>query len=123
MNNFRDLRKTIFCDIDGTIFKHKKDLHTMLTEPPILLPGVIERFTEWRLKDYFIVITTARPEGTRRVTEEQLSSFGIFYNQLIMGLPTGSRMVVNDRKPDGMNTAEAVCLDRNAGLSSRDDLR
>lgn len=95
----------------------------MLTEPPILLPGVIERFTEWRLKDYFILITTARPEGTRRTTEQQLSSFGIFYDKLIMGLPTGSRMVVNDRKPDGMNTAEAVCLDRNAGLSSRDDLR
>ena len=34
-------RKTIFCDIDGTIFEHKKDLSVMIKEAK-LLPGVVE---------------------------------------------------------------------------------
>jgi phosphatidate phosphatase PAH1 len=109
-------RKTIFCDIDGTLFEHKKDLHAMVTEEPCILPGVIEKFSEWRSKDYYIMLTTARPEGCRNITEKQLASFGIFYDRLVMGLPVGPRVVINDKKPDGLITSEAVCLIRDSGL-------
>jgi len=109
-------RKTIFCDIDGTLFEHKKDLHAMITKDPSILPGVIEKFRERRNKDYYIIITTARPEGCRNITEKQLASFGIFYDRMIMGLPVGPRVVINDKKPDGLITSEAICLVRNSGL-------
>ena len=120
MSSFRNLRKTVFCDIDGTIFEHKQDLHTMMVELPVILPGVITKLTEWRLKDYYIVLTTARPEGCKSTTEAQLRHFGIFYDQLIMGLPCGPRVVINDQKPDGMITSEAICIGRNQGLSRVD---
>lgn len=112
----RFLRKTVFCDIDGTLFEHKDNLSIMIAEEAKLLPGVIERFLEWREKDYYIILTTARPEGCRLTTERQLQGFGIFYDKLIMGLPIGPRVVINDKKSDGKITSYAVCIDRNSGL-------
>jgi hypothetical protein len=35
---------------------------------------------------------------------------------MIMGLPVGPRVVINDKKPDGLITSEAICLVRNSGL-------
>lgn len=112
----RELRKTIFSDIDGCIWMHRHSLPAMLAEAPSLLPGVLEKFCEWRDKDYYIVLTTARPEGCRRVTEEHLASHGLFWDQLVMGLPVGPRVVINDINPTGMETAIAVNLTRNIGL-------
>jgi hypothetical protein len=114
----RNNRKTIFCDIDGTIFWHHDDLYSIVTFVPKLLPGVINKILEWRQKDYYIVLTTARPEGCRSITQKQLDRHGIFYDQLIMGLPVGPRVIINDKKPDGMITADSVCVDRNIGLES-----
>lgn len=111
-------RKTIFCDIDGTIFWHREDLHSIVSLNPEVLSGVMDKFLEWREKDYYIVLTTARPEGSRSITQTQLDRHGIFYDQLIMGLPVGPRVLINDTKPCGMITAEAICVDRNTGLES-----
>lgn len=116
----RTKRKTIFCDIDGTLFYHRDSLSDMISHKPHLLNGVLEKFQEWREKDYFIILTTARPEGTRIQTELQLKSVNIFYDKLIMGLPVGPRVVINDMKPNGMITAEAINLKRNSGLSEVD---
>lgn len=113
----RTARKTVFCDIDGTLLEHNLNLHSMVKDPPVLLPDVVDVFQQWREQDYYIVITTARPEGTRRITEDHLLSCGLFWDQMIMGLPTGSRMVINDKKPNGMVTAEAFCIERNEGLT------
>lgn len=110
-------RKTLFCDIDGTLFVHRSTLHKMITEEPELLPGVIEKFTEWREKDYYIMLTTARPEGCREITERQLAKLGVFYDRLVMGLPVGPRVVINDQKSNGLITSEAVCLKRDIGLN------
>lgn len=116
MNELGRNRKTIFCDIDGTIFVHGKTLTAMVTNKPRLLPGVVEAFSEWRRKDYCIVLTTARPEGCRNITIKQLNELGLFYDQLIMGLPVGPRIVINDKKLDGLVTSFAVSIDRDEGL-------
>ena len=116
----RELRHTIFSDIDGVLWEHLIDLPHMMTERPSLLPGVQEKFSEWRAKDYYIILTTARPEGCRRVTEDQLASYGLFWDQLIMGLPVGPRVLINDVKPSGLKTAIAVNLTRNSGWGSVD---
>ena len=109
-------RKTILMDIDGTIFHHKDNLYHMVKDVPILLDGTIEKILEWRVKEYYIVLTTARPEGCRSATEEQLKNAGVFYDQLVMGLPAGPRVLINDMKPDGTITAEGVNLVRNEGI-------
>ena len=108
---------TVFVDIDGTILKHHgKGLSAQITEEPVLLDGVIEKFNEWGALDYKIILITGRKESSRKETERQLAKMGVVYDQLIMGLPRGKRVVINDSKGDGKDTAGSVTVLRNAGL-------
>jgi hypothetical protein len=113
----RSYRKTIFCDIDGTIVYHQPTLYEIITSKIQILDNVIQKFSEWREKDYYIVLTTARPEGCRATTVQQLKDSGIFYDQLIMGLPIGPRVLINDKKENGQITSYAFCIERNTGLT------
>jgi hydroxymethylpyrimidine pyrophosphatase-like HAD family hydrolase len=108
---------TIFCDIDGTLVHHKNPSITSTdTHKMSLLPGTLEKLIEWEKKGYYIVLTTARKESMRKVTQKQLSKVGIFYDQLIMGISSGGRYLINDDKPDGTKTSFAINLPRNKGL-------
>jgi len=111
------LNKTIFCDIDGTLLKHQGGLYPITQNKPELLPNVIDTISTWKEKDYKIILTTGRPESMRKLTVEHLDSVGIFYDILIMGLPRGERIIVNDSKPDGTKTATAINLVRNKGFT------
>lgn len=114
-------RKTIFIDIDGTILKHHQNLNKMTSDEPELIEGTIEKFLWWRKKEYYIVITTARVEGLRQVTQKQLTDVGLFYDQMIMGLPNGPRVLINDKKPEGIVSATAYCIDRDGGIRDIDE--
>ena len=109
-------RKTVFIDIDGTIFKHYGNLNMMVSQEPELIRGTVEKFLEWRKKEYYIVLTTARLEGMRQITQKQLTDAGLFYDQMIMGLPPGARVLINDEKPDGTKTATSFCIKRDSGI-------
>jgi hypothetical protein len=111
--------KTIFCDIDGTLLKHHGDgcLYKAMKNPPELLPNVIETIDRWKYNEYRVILTTGRPESMRKRTEEQLDMVGIFYDMLIMGLPHGERVVVNDSKPKLHDTAIGIVVERNKGFS------
>jgi len=110
---------TIFCDIDGTLVKHEKP--NVVSHPKhgmTLLDGTIEKLTEWDRLGYRIILTTGRKESMRKVTEQQLSECGIFYDQLIMGIGGGKRVLINDRKTDRKDDyAIAINLNRNKGIS------
>lgn len=113
------MTKTIFCDIDGTIFKHKGDIYKNILEPPEILNGVIDKFKEWDKNNYKIILTTGRKESNRQQTIEQLKIFGINYDELIMGLPNGDRILINDKKELGIDyTAYAYNLIRNEGMNN-----
>jgi 3-deoxy-D-manno-octulosonate 8-phosphate phosphatase KdsC-like HAD superfamily phosphatase len=111
--------KTIFCDIDGTLVYHYGDIVSNYQEPAIVLPNVLESIKSWEKNNYKIILTTGRKECVRTITEEQLSDLGIVYDCLIMGLPNGDRVLINDRKPNSLrNTAYAINLDRNIGFEN-----
>lgn len=113
------MTKTIFCDIDGTIIKHNNNIHSNLLQKPIVLDGVLDKFREWDKNNYKIILTTGRKEGNRTQTEEQLKILGINYDSLIMGLPNGERILINDKKEKGIiNTATAINVVRNKGLKN-----
>lgn len=122
----RGMRCTRLLDLDGCVVAHCGGLPDILKKPSYLLPGVLEKFLEWRANDDYIVLTTARSESLRRFTEEQLTGYGLFWDQLVMGLPTGPRYLYNDIKPETedfgeMLTAFAVNLRRNVGLIQLDE--
>jgi uncharacterized HAD superfamily protein len=103
------MNKTIFCDIDGTIVDHG--------DQTILLPGVKEQFKKWIQEDCMIILVTGRKESLRSSTIEMLAQHGIPYDTLIMGLPRGPRVIINDRKPNlPEDTAVGITLERNEGM-------
>ncbi len=110
--------KTIICDIDGTLVKHQPPwLNTSPSQKLELLPGTIEKLSEWDAKGYNIILMTGRKESLRLNTEKQLSEVGVFYDKLIMGVGGGPRIIINDDKPDGTKTAFSHSLTRNEGIS------
>lgn len=109
--------KTIFLDIDGTLFFHFGTLNHQITKPPKLLPGVLEKLHEWDRKGYKIILTTGRRESSRTITEKQLQDCGIFFDQLIMGVTGGQRVLINDLKQNSDKpTALIICPKRNEGI-------
>jgi len=112
-----ELPKTLFLDIDGTLIEHKNPHLTSLPSHKMnVLDGTIDKLLEWNKKGYTIILTTGRRESNRKVTEDQLREAGIFYDQLIMGVGRGPRVVINDIKPEGTLTAFSVNLIRNEGV-------
>lgn len=113
------MRKTIICDIDGTIFKHSGGQFTQFSKNIELLPGVEEKFALWGTKGYSIILISARRESDRDITKKQLSDFGIFYDKLVLGVGGGERVLINDLKPGiEHNTASAFNVERNEGLTN-----
>lgn len=113
--------KTIFCDIDGTLLKHfppGQSFYNYVTSAQnIGLVGTVDKLQEWDKKGYNIILTTGRRESMRKFTEEQLESAGIFYDQLIMGIGGGVRVLINDLKPGSdEETAIAFNIKRDEGI-------
>ena len=111
--------KTIFIDIDGTIFKQKDNLSDIHDETLIILPGVKKAFDAWNWKGYKIIITTGRKESTRETTESSLRKAGLFWDHLIMGLDAGGqRVLINDHNPHNDSQQSAICFEvgRDAGF-------
>tara|TARA_R110000751_G_scaffold109312_4_gene206327 strand:- start:9643 stop:10002 length:360 start_codon:yes stop_codon:yes gene_type:complete len=115
--------KTIFLDIDGTLIKHHGNLIKQVKSPPTLLDGTIDKLLEWERKGYNIILTTGRKESYREKTTKMLSETAIPYDQLVMGIGGGVRVLINDKKPDNENnTAIAINLKRNDGIGKINEL-
>lgn len=113
--------KTVFCDIDGCLIRHKGDITMQYKYDAEVLPGTLRKIREWDKKGYCIILTTGRKESVRKDTERQLADAGIIYDQLVMGIGGGIRVLINDRKPDSEeDTAIAINLTRNKGFDKVD---
>lgn len=102
------LPKTWIFDLDGTLLKHngyKIDGHDTL------LKGVREYFAGIPDQDYILMLTS-RTDEYRDMTISFLHDNGIRYDQILFNIPMGERIVVNDRKPSGIDMAFAVNSDR-----------
>ena len=112
--------KTIFCDLDGTLTKHPKDVG-LIQDPNYeleVLPGVKEFLYTIDVNSYHLVITTGRKKSAKEATIKQLQRAGILYDQLIMGFGGGDRILINDRKTDSnRDTAYSINLKRNEGVT------
>lgn len=102
------LPKTWIIDIDGTICKHNG---YKLDGTDTLLDGVKEFFSKIKSEDTIILTTSRRKEDAKK-TEMFLNNNGIKFNHIIYELPYGERILINDRKPSGLNTSIAVNTDR-----------
>ena len=106
------LPKTWIFDLDGTLVKHNG---YKLDGKDSLLEGVKEYLDEIPDEDY-ILILTSRTDEYRDMTLDFLRENGIRYDKIIFNMPMGERIVVNDRKPSGLDMAIAINIVRNCAL-------
>jgi hypothetical protein len=102
------LGHTWFLDLDGTLVKHNGHLADGGDQ---LLPGASELVGQIPADD-LVVIVTSRQESHRDATVQFLAASRIRYDHIIFGAPYGERVVVNDTKPSGLQTAVAVNVAR-----------
>ena len=109
---------TIFLDIDGTLTQHCHSFDYSNLMNLEVLGRSNEKTQQWKRKGHEIVLTTSRPEYLREATEKYLRKNNFAWSRLIMDLPTGTRYVINDKKPHmGQNFPSAVGIEvpRNSG--------
>ncbi|MBP8968211.1 MAG: hypothetical protein KBG42_02900 [Lachnospiraceae bacterium] len=102
------LPKTWILDLDGTLLKHNG---YKIDGKDSLLPGALEYIDAIPAEDK-IVILTSRTDEYRNMTLDYLKEVGIRYDEIIFNIPYGERIIVNDRKPSGLDMAIAFNLDR-----------
>lgn len=102
------LAKTWIFDLDGTLVKH----NGYKTEgKDSLLSGVREYMEKIPLGDKVIILTSRKIKYQEEVLKF-LEINGIRYDTVLFDMPMGERIVVNDRKPSGLDMAVALNVDR-----------
>ena len=105
------LGHTWLIDLDGTVFKHNGHLAGV----DELLPGVREFWAALPPADT-VILMSARAECFREQTLANITAAGLRFDHALFNLPHGERILLNDSKPRGLQTAIAVNLRRDAGL-------
>ena len=105
------LPKTWLIDLDGTIIFH----NSHICADNILLDKVADLWKIIPKKDK-IILLSAREKKYSIKTINFLKKNKLRYDHIIFGLNVGERIVVNDKKPDGLKTALAINLKRNEGV-------
>ena len=102
------LPKTWIFDLDGTLLKHNgykiDGLDTVLN-------GVKEYLENNPAEDRILILTSRTSEYEQK-TLDFLEKQMIRYDEILFNMPVGERIVVNDRKPSGLDMAVAVNVDR-----------
>jgi len=106
------LGHTWVLDLDGTLVKHngyKLDGHDTFLEGA---EGFLKSLPEG---DMIVFLTSRTPEYKER-TERFLADNNIRYDHIIYDAPYGERILVNDRKPSGLDTATALNVNRDGTI-------
>lgn len=129
VNNFSETTfypesKTYIFDIDGVLFKHDKGFHSNKSSYTYPVKPINENI-EFLKKEYeqgsCIVIMSARTESERDSVTQQLSLLKIDYHHLILGVSGGTRILINDDKPNNPDykTAVAIQSKRNMPINTK----
>ena len=102
------LPKTWFVDIDGTLVKHNG---YKIDGNDTMLDGAKEYMAQIPAEDK-VILTTSRTDEYREQTLAFLKDNGVRFDDVIFNLPMGERIVMNDRKPSGLEMSVAINLDR-----------
>jgi hypothetical protein len=102
------LGHTWVLDLDGTILKHNG---YKLDGRDTMLDGALD-FLRSIPEGDMVVFITSRTLEQKYAAEVLLKEHNIRFEHIIYGAPYGERILVNDRKPSGLNTALAVNVRR-----------
>lgn len=98
------LNKTWILDVDGTLVKHNG---YKIDGYDTLLDGVKEFFGKISPNDKIILLTARKNEHLENL-KIFLNENNIRYDYILTDMPMGERILVNDKKPSGLNMAYAI---------------
>jgi choline kinase len=101
---------TFFIDIDGVLLHHNDSVHGSYPwdeDQPLVenIKQINKLFNEAK-----IVIVSARPKKHESEVINRLNSFGILYDELLLGCTGGQRILVNDLKPRAPFISTAIAV-------------
>lgn len=102
------LSKTWVFDLDGTIVKHNG---YKIDGYDTLLDGVKEYISSIP-DDDMIIIFTSRTDKYKQITLDFLLKNNIRCDYILFNIPMGERIIINDRKPSGLEMSVAMNIDR-----------
>lgn len=102
------LPKTWLFDLDGTLLKHNG---YKIDGVDTVLPGVREYIDAIPAEDT-IIILTARTDAYKQMTIDFLAEQGIRYDEILFNMSMGERILINDRKPSGLDMSVAISIER-----------
>jgi NDP-sugar pyrophosphorylase family protein len=94
--DFKSQYATVFCDIDGVLFKNgsKFSPNGWKTE---VIESNAALLRDLKLRGLlYLVVTTSRPESEKSYIETKLAEIGLSPDAWLMGLPHTKRVLVND---------------------------
>lgn len=103
------LGHTWILDLDGTLVEHNG--YKIYGEDK-WLSGALEFLKSIPAGDMIVFLTSRKAEFAD-VTEAFLKKYGIVWEHIIYEAPYGERILLNDRKPSGLQMAYAINEDRN----------
>jgi len=109
-----DQPRTWFIDFDGTLVTQKSHMSSQDT----ILYGTKNFFENIIKKEDYVIITTARDCEYKERIEQFFRLHNLKFDLIICNLPTGSRILINDKKTDGVFTAYAYNLERDKGIDT-----
>ncbi len=92
---YKNTYKTIFCDIDGTLFENTNKYNSVNLIKPIQKNiDVINKLK--KEQNIQLILTTARQSLYKKVTEQLLELHNVKYDHLMMNLHHAKRYLIND---------------------------
>jgi NDP-sugar pyrophosphorylase family protein/fructosamine-3-kinase len=124
-NFFYPEDSTLIFDVDGVLLEHDKGFHGKLEKYKYPSKPIIENIkllNSFSRKGDTVILMTARPETEKKNLENELLKFGVNYHKLVMGVPGGTRILINDKKPSNENFKTAVAIEtrRNQNIPLKD---
>lgn len=113
--------KTIIIDLDGVLIKHDSGHNSkkkIFTYPAIPIKKNVNLIKKEYDSGSCIIVMSARPNDEISNVENELRKNKIFYHQLILGVASGSRIVINDMKKNHPNIKTAIAIEtvRNSSI-------
>ena len=113
MFEFSPLAKTWILDVDGTLVKHNG---YKIDGYDTLLDGVKDFFESLPNIDKVVLLTARTGEHLENL-KVFLQENNIRYDSIITDMPMGERILVNDRKPSGLDMAFSINKNRDEKLN------
>lgn len=93
---YRKTKSTYFIDIDGVIYENGSEFWEPKWGENKIFDDAKKKINDLFDNGNHIVLVTSRPEKFRETTEKQLERDSLQYNQLVMGIYHGTRILIND---------------------------